>query len=107
MFVAYDVSLELISELRVVMPALKRTDRNLADQIGRAATSITLNIAEGSGRSAGDQRRMYETAYGSAREVRAAIAIGVAWGWIVEPAPLLRILDRLLGLLWGLKRGTV
>ena len=109
MLIAYDVSLELISQLRGVMPAIKRADRNLADQIGRAATSITLNVAEGSGRTAGDQRRMYETAYGSAKEVRAAIAVGVAWGWIGEPAPLLRILDRLLGLLWGLShpRGTV
>ncbi len=50
---------------------------------------------------------MYETAYGSAKEVRAAIAIGVAWGWITEPAALLRTLDRLLGLLWGLRKGTV
>ena len=65
-----------------------------------------MNVAEGSGRRAGDQRRMYETAYGSAKEVRAAIAIGVAWGWIGEPAPLLRVLDRLLGLLWGLSHPT-
>ncbi len=104
-FIAYDVSLELIGQLRGVMPAIKRCDRNLADQIGRAATSIALNIAEGSGRTAGDQRRMYEAAYGSAKEVRAAIAIGVAWGWLREPAAVLHTLDRLLGLLWGLTRG--
>ena len=60
MFIASDVSLKLISELRLVMPALERADRNLADQIGRAGTSITLDVAEGSGRTAGDQRRMYE-----------------------------------------------
>ena len=104
MFVAYDVSLELIAELRVVMPAIKRSDRNLADQIGRAATSVALNLAEGGCRTAGDRRRMYEIAHGSAAEVRAAIAVGIAWGWIDEPAALLATLDRLMGLLWRLTR---
>ncbi len=104
MFVAYDVSLELIAELRVVMPANKRRDRNLADQIGRAATSVALNLAEGSCRTAGDRRRMYEIAHGFAAEVRAAIAVGIAWGWIDEPAALLATLDRLMGLLWRLTR---
>ena len=102
MFVAYDVSLELIAQLKIVMPAIKRADRNLADQIGRAATSVALNLGEGSCRTAGDRRRMYEIAHGSAAEVRAAIAVGIAWGWIDEPAPLLATIDRMMALLYRL-----
>ena len=105
MFIAYDVSLDLIRQLRVVMPTIKRADRNLADQIGRAATSIALNLSEGRCRSGGDARRLYEIAHGSAAEVRAALAVGVAWGWIDEQARIHVVLDRLLGLLWGLTRG--
>jgi four helix bundle protein len=105
MFIAYDVSLELIGQLRTLMPAIKRADRNLADQIGRAATSIALNLSEGRCRSGGDARRLYEVAHGSAAEVRAALAVGVAWGWIDEQARIHVVLDRLLGLLWGLTRG--
>ena len=102
MFIAYDVSLELIGHLRGVMPAIKRADRNLADQIGRAATSVALNLAEGSQRTAGGQRHMYEIALGSAAEVRAAIRVGIAWGWIAEPQAILATLDRLMALLWRL-----
>jgi four helix bundle protein len=91
----------LISQLRRVMPGIKRADRNLADQITRAATSIALNLAEGRARSGGDQRRFYQIAHGSAAEVRAALAVGVAWGWIEEPKVMVT-LDRLMGLLWGL-----
>ena len=105
MFIAHDVSLELIGQLRMVMPAIKRADRNLADQIGRAATSVSLNLAEGRMRSAGDQRRLYEIAYGSAAEVRTAIAVGVAWGWIEEPPAVLATIDRLMALLYRLTRG--
>jgi four helix bundle protein len=101
MFIAHDVSLELIAQLRIVMPAIRRADRNLADQIVRAATSVALNLGEGRERSGGDQRRFYQIAHGSASEVRAALAVGVAWGWIEEPKVMVT-LDRLMGLLWGL-----
>jgi four helix bundle protein len=77
----------------------------LADQIGRAATSVALNLAEGNERTAGDKRRFFEIAHGSAAEVRAAIAVGVAWGWIDQPDELLATLDRMMALLWRLCRG--
>ena len=80
---------------------------NLADQIGRAATSITLNLGEGRQRTGGDQRRMYEIAHGSAAEVRSALAVGVAWGWVEEPAAILATMDRLMALLWRLTHGRM
>jgi four helix bundle protein len=105
MFVAYDVSLELVRELSRVVVALNRYDRDLANQLHRAASSICLNLAEGRERMGGDQRRCYETAHGSMSEVRAALDATEAWGWPVRMGRSRAVLDRLGGLLFGLVRG--
>ena len=102
MLIALDVSLKLIEELRPVMPGIKRANRDLADQITRAATSVALNLGEGYARTAGDQRRHYEMALGSAAEVRTGLAVGVAWGWIAEPSSVLATMDRLMAIVWRL-----
>jgi len=105
MFIAYEVSLELIRNLRAVVPAVKRFDRDLADQMRRAASSVSLNLAEGSRLTAGNQRRHYEIAHGSANEVRATLDVAMAWGWLDGAEPQRHILDRLLALLWRLTHG--
>jgi four helix bundle protein len=105
MLAAYDVSLELIRALRPVVITLRRHDRDLASQLHRAANSICLNVGEGRERSGGDQRRSYETAAGSASEVRAALEAAAAWGWPVDTTPSLALVRRLRGLLRGLIHG--
>jgi len=100
--IAYQVSLDLIRSVRPIVEVLAARDKDLADQLQRAATSVCLNLAEGSRRVKGDQRRFYTYANGSAMEVRAAIDAGEAWGWLAEIDEPRRLLDRLLGLLWGL-----
>jgi four helix bundle protein len=105
MLAAYDVSLDLIRALREIVVILKRHDRDLATQLHRAANSVALNIAEGSKRSGGDQRRAYEYAFGSTAEVSAALDVAVAWGWPIDAEPTRAVLDRLRGLLHGLTRG--
>ena len=101
-FATYEVSLELVRALAPVVPAIKKHDRDLADQLKRAATSVVLNVNEGRRRGGGDQRRSFEIASGSAHEVLAAIDAAIAWGWIDDLAVARRLLDRLLAMLWRL-----
>jgi four helix bundle protein len=102
MFITYEVSLELVCSLRDVVPLIKKRDRDLADQLHRAATSIVLNLAEGARQTARNQRMRYESAHGSANEVKAALAVAQSWGWLADASRPLAILDRLLALLWRL-----
>jgi four helix bundle protein len=80
MFIALQVSIEVVQSLRAVVSQLATRDRDLADQIRRAASSVALNVAEGSKRAGKDQAHHYRIAAGSAAEVRAAVAVGAAWG---------------------------
>jgi four helix bundle protein len=101
-FVAYDVALQLIRELRSIVESLREQNRDLADQITRAGSSVLLNLGEGNRRRGGDRRRFFDYAHGSASEVRTALDTADAWGWVVEASAARATLDRLLGLLWGL-----
>ena len=48
--------------------------RHLRDQLHRAASSVVLNLAEGSGRSSkAEQKRFFEIAFGSLRECQAVL----------------------------------
>jgi len=105
MFITYDVSLELIRSLRDIVPIIKKHDKDLADQLHRAASSITLNLGEGARSTAGNQRARYESAHASANEVKAALQVAASWEWIEDAAPQLAVLDRLLALLWRLTNG--
>jgi four helix bundle protein len=105
MFITYEVSLDLIRTLRDVVPIIKKHDKDLADQIQRAASSVTLNLGEGARSTAGNQRARYESAHGSANEVKAALQVAASWGWIADATPQLAVLDRLLALLWRLTNG--
>ena len=97
MFIAYDVSIELIQNLRHLVPIIKQHDHNLADQIQRGATSISLNLNEGSRLTAGNKRKHFDIAHGSANEVKGALDLADAWGLVAAEATseARRILDRL------------
>ena len=65
----YQLALDFLVLADDTLEHLPRGRSHLADQLGRAATSIVLNIAEGAGKfSKPDKRRYYLTAVGSATE---------------------------------------
>jgi four helix bundle protein len=107
MLVAYQVALDLVRALRPVVAQLRSYSSDVADQVERAATSIVLNIAEGDRRHGRDPRRFWDIAHGSAAEIRGALDLADAWGWQVESAQVRALLDRELGLLWGLTRRSM
>lgn len=73
---------------------------HLKGQLVRAASSISCNIAEGSGRSTRpDQRRFYVMAYASAKECAAVLQMAG-----VSSASLLDRLDHLSASLYKLSR---
>ena len=107
MFIALDVSLQLIQTLRPLVPIVERSDRDLADQIRRAASSVTLNLAEGQRSAKGNRQKHYAIAHGSANEVKAGLQLATVWGWITEADAAFAMLDRLLALLWKLTHASV
>ena len=74
--------LDLIRALRPLVDDLATRAPDLADQVRRAATSTALNLAEGVRRSGRDKKRAYRIAAAEAHEVRAALDVAVAWGFL-------------------------
>ena len=99
-----EYSYQLIEELRPLVAAIRRRDRSLADQLMRAASSISLNIAEGDVSDPGNQRSRFFTAAGSASESRAALRVAIGWRHITpaEAASAQALLDRIVAILWKL-----
>jgi four helix bundle protein len=76
--------------------------RHLDDQFKRAASSIVLNLAEGSGReSPNDQRKFYRIAFGSLRECQAIITLAG-----LEDSSIVELADKLAAHLYKLIQAT-
>ena len=92
-----------------VLPTLKRLldqirvhDRNLEDQIRRAATSVILNHAEADGVRGGHRKARILTAHGSLTETRVGIQVAAGWSYIsrFEADEVDRHLDKVAALTW-------
>ncbi len=96
----YDVSLSIIRKLTPLLVAIERCDADLARQLRRAASSVTLNLAEGSGSQGRNRNARYFNALGSAREARACLQVARAFGYVerVDEA-LLDELERVIATL--------
>jgi four helix bundle protein len=103
-FDALKVSLEMIEALRPLLERLKQKNPDLVDQLERAASSVAMNLAEGAKRRGKDREHFFRTASGSNAEVRAALAVAIAWGYIDRPSAANAeiLLDRLGAMLWRL-----
>ena len=102
-FLAYDLALDLVRQLREPLALIRRHDSDLAKQACRALASVPLNIAEANGRAGRDRLHHFRIALGSLRELGAALDVAAAFGWL-EDAPRERERDRLCGVLYGLQR---
>ena len=106
-FQVEELSLELITTLVPLMPRIKQRDKDLENQLRRAASSIGLNVAEAAFSDPGNRRARLFTAAGSASETRHALRQAVAWQLVSagDAARSLTLLERIIAILWRMTRG--
>jgi four helix bundle protein len=90
----YSMALDVVRGVGLVVRQVERRDGDIARQLRRAVSSVPLNIAEAEGLRGGNQRLRFETALGSAREVRACLDVAVAFGYC-DDAALEALRDRI------------
>ena len=83
-FDALEVALLLVKALRRVLEKIRRHDKDLADQMSRATTSVALCTGEGRRRAGRDREHPFRIAAGSAAEVATGLRIAIAWGHVAE-----------------------
>jgi four helix bundle protein len=87
-----------------VVETIRRRDRDLADQLRRAATSLALNLAESRGSTDGNRAARLRTALGSTHETRAALRVAEAWCYVdARTVDVIdERLDRVAAMTWSL-----
>jgi four helix bundle protein len=105
-FEALNLALELARQLGKILVQIQQHDRDLANQLRRAATSVPSCLSEGVQRTGRDRLHLYRTGAGSAAEVKVQLALAVAWGYVeAERAqPALALADRMVAITWRLTR---
>jgi four helix bundle protein len=102
----YDVLLELVRSVAVLVKQIERRDADLARQCRRALSSAVLNLSEGSYSRGKNRVARYHTALGSLREALACFEVGAAFGYLPEiDAGLRGRFDHVLGTLVRLVGG--
>ena len=104
MFDALEVSIQVLEQLVPIEKRIRRANHELGKQLARAGESLVLNLGEGRGREAGDKRRHYEFANGSAYEVTVALRVAVLKGYVSrdELAAIDVLLDRVRAMTYRL-----
>jgi len=99
---ALDHILSTLPALRRMLVIIRRHDRNLEEQMRRAATSVALNLGEADGQEAGHRQSRLRTALGELRELRTGLKVAVAFGYVSEAATtdIDRRLDQAAAMTW-------
>lgn len=101
----YSVAVEMCRDAGVIARSIERFDSDLARQLRRAATSVVLNLAEGSGSFGGHRKQRYHNALGSAHEVLGCYDSAEAMQYLDSVAPTVRRrLDEIIGTLINVLR---
>jgi four helix bundle protein len=96
----YEDMLDVVRALRSRLEAIDKRDADLARQLRRAASSVVLNVAEGSGSFGRMRTARYRTALGSARETLACLRVAEAFGYVdAMPAAVTQRMNRVVGTL--------
>ena len=101
---ALELSYDMLDAIAPVLAGVRKHDRSLADQLRRAAQSVTLNLAESAGHRDGNRRLRQESALGSAYETRACLRIARSWGYVPADAAdaALGLVDRVAAMTYRL-----
>jgi four helix bundle protein len=78
----YSVAIEVCRDAARIAKAIEKHDTSLANQLRRCASSVPLNIREGSGSFGGHRKQRYHTALGSSGEVLAVYDTAEAMGYV-------------------------
>jgi four helix bundle protein len=103
-FETLEMSLAVLDRLAAVEPKIRQRRKSLADEIGRAAESVALNVSEARQRAGLDRADLFRRAAGSAAELTTALRIARARSYITpaEYAEIDAVLDRVRAMLWRL-----
>ena len=103
---AHELSLEAAGMVFRLVDRVPPSSRDLADQARRAASSVPLNLAEGSGRTGRDRLHHYRIAYGSLKETESCVGLLATVGAVdqAEARGALALLDRIGAMTWKLTR---
>jgi four helix bundle protein len=106
-FQVHDVAVQMNAAVAHVYAKVRAADAGLADQLKRAAQSVPLNIDEGNRRAGRDRLQLWRIAAGSAAEVRSALEVAAAWGYIDAAAAKAadELADRVNAMLFRLGAG--
>ena len=100
----YTDVIDLTHRMKPALARIAKHDADLARQTRRALTSIALNLAEGQYQRAGHARMRFQTAMGSADEVRACLEVSAALGYVDEQPVLADSFDRVARTLFNLMK---
>ena len=100
----YPVALSVTADAARIAETINRQDSDLARQLRRAATSVALNIAEGSYSQGKNRRARYFNALGSARETLACIEVAAAAQFATQDPEVTLRLNHIIGTLVRLTR---
>ena len=103
-FHALEVACALASALWGPLEQVRKHDKDLADQMRRATSSVALCVGEARKRAGRDQAHLFRVAAGSAAEVATALRLAIAWGYVGEEqvAEARVLLAREESMLWRL-----
>ena len=78
---ALDLMMNLLPHLYAVVVEVRVHDKNLADELFRAAKSVALNLSEADGVRKGHRKQRIGTAAGSCAEAITAVRMARAFGF--------------------------